>query len=82
MTTRYVPKYFTPIGASVMLIAKPMRQRNSPENRKGERSLTLSDHIDQANTITTTREGIGNVRCKWSDKWFASTYSRRCKEER
>ncbi len=47
------------MGALVMLIANPTRQRSSPANRKGARRLIRSDHMAHHITTTTTRGEVG-----------------------
>lgn len=57
MTTRKVPKYRTPMGVSVALMAKPTRQKRSPARIEGERFWWMSDHLDHATTAAAAGGG-------------------------
>lgn len=55
-TQKNVPKYFTPIGASEILMAKPIRHITRPARINGERFWTRSDHT--ANSRSTRAEEL------------------------
>lgn len=60
-----VPKYFAPIGASEILMAKPIRAMSRHAKRNGERILTWSDHDAKTMsriTIARLRSAMLNVR--------------------
>lgn len=52
-TQRNVPKYFTPMAASEMLIAKPTKHKRSPAPMKGERILSVSEAIAKTMSMIT-----------------------------
>ena len=43
VTHKKVPKYFTPFGASEMLMAKPTAEQRRPAKMNGQRSFNLSE---------------------------------------
>ena len=55
-THRNVPKYFTPAGASEILMPKPTAETRRPARTNGQRNFSLSEKWPKTNRVTAGKE--------------------------